>query len=49
MAGYSALICLAPGELDLHQAVSRALAPHREHWRAWSIYAEFDLEALRND
>jgi hypothetical protein len=49
MAGYSALVCLAAGESDLHRAVDRALAPHRENWRAWSIDAEFDLEALRND
>lgn len=49
MAGYSALVCLAAGEPDLHAAVERAFAPHGEHWRAWSSYAKFDLEALRND
>lgn len=49
MAGYTALVCLAAGEADLHQAVERALASHKEHWRAWNIDPEFDLAALRDD
>ena len=60
VGSYEALVCLAAGVPDLHDAIDRALAPHHAYWRSWSIDADVagragnglralqDLEARRD-
>lgn len=40
VGSYEALVCLAAGVRDLHDAIDRALVPHHANWRSWSIDAD---------